>query len=54
MSDEGLRSSVRAADHEENPACKPLCLECMLKTDGEFSMKRPSNADIISDLNGSN
>ena len=39
---------------KENPGCKPLCLDCMLKTDGEFSVKRPSNADIVSDLNGHN
>ena len=39
---------------KENPACKPLCIDCMLKSEGDFSVKRPSNADIISDLNGSN
>ena len=39
---------------KENPGCKPLCLECMLKAEGEVSVKRPSNADIISDLSGSN
>ena len=39
---------------KENPACKALCVDCMLKSDGEFSVKRPSNADIISDLHGHN
>ena len=26
---------------KENPGCKPICLDCMLKSDGEMSIKRP-------------
>jgi len=39
---------------KENPACRPLCIGGIMKTDGEVSMKRPSRADIVSDLHGSN
>ena len=39
---------------KENPACKPLCIDCMLQSDAAVSVKRPSHADIVADFSGNN
>ncbi len=37
-----------------NPQAKIICVGCLMKIEGEKTLRRPTDAEILSDLSGTN